>query len=174
MTTKLIGYERRKYDYEIREELIAKFKALPEDEQKSPSVREDFQNQYKLVLAQLEIDNAKREKERFENNLKAFFEDPKGVITELDGIRGRSFDLGELLISYGIAKTTIKRHQKGKGILIGKGTLGEHIISNFLVTAKIGDETLAVEVGSSNDKRERERTMTMVAAQLAFQIAKKS
>jgi len=170
--TKLIGYERSKYDYEIRQELIAKFKALPENEQKSLYVKEEFQNQYKLALAQLQVEKAKRDKERFENNLNAFLEDPKGAIAELNEECHRCFDLGELLISYGIAKTTIKRY--GKGALVHKGTLAEHISSNFKVTAKIGDETLEMELASSNDKRDKDRSMAHVAAILANKIANKS
>ncbi len=170
MTTKLIGYEYGKNEHDIRREFLTKFKDLPENDRKSIVIQEAFQSEFKLALTKLEIDNAKRQKERFEHNLKAFLEDPKGVLNELDELRRGTWDLGELLISYGIAKTTIKRN-KGKGVLVGKGTIGEHTMSNFKVTATIGKHTLEMEIAGSNDKLDKERSMTMVAAILANNIA---
>jgi hypothetical protein len=170
MTTKLIGYECGKDEHDIRREFMSKFNALSENDRKSIVIQENFQNEFKLALTQLEVDKTKRQKERFEHNLKAFLEDPKGVLNEFDELRRGALDLGELLISYGIAKTTIKRN-KGKGVLVGKGTIGEHTRSNFKVTATIGKHTLEMEVAGSNDKRDKERSMIMVAAILAKKIA---
>ena len=84
MTTKLIGYERGKDEHALRQEFLTKFKALPENEQKSLYVKENFQNEFKLALTQLIVDNHKRELKRFEHNLKVLIEDPKGAIAELN------------------------------------------------------------------------------------------
>jgi hypothetical protein len=173
MTNKLIGYEQGKNDYDIRREFLTRFKALPENEQKSIYIQEEFQNEFKLALAKLEIEKANRQKERYEHNLKTFLEDPKEILKELDEVRGQCFDLGECLISYGIAKTTIKRN-KGKGELVHKGTIGEHTRSTFKVTAKIGKHTLEMDMAGSNDKRDKERSMGLVAVMLANKIANKS
>jgi len=171
MTTNLIGFDSCNYESTLRQKFLDRFNATPKEQQKS--IKESLQNEFKLALVQLDVDKHKRQKERFENNLKAFLEDPNGILNELNGLCGSCFTLGEILISYGIAKTTIKR-QKGKGILVHKGTIAEHTMSNFLVTAKIGDETLSIEIGGSNDKNDKERSMAMVSAMLAKKIVENS
>jgi hypothetical protein len=155
---------------EIRKQFVDRYNSTPEDQR--VAIKEQLQKEYEAAIAEHEADIAKQKKESYEHNLNAFLNDPKGVIEELNQLRGRAFDMGELLIHYGIATATIKR-QKGKGTLIGKGTLGEHTISNFLVTVKIGEETFSTEVGSANDKRDKERTMASVAAQFALEIARR-
>ncbi len=165
---KLKPYEPCTPDWELKQTFREKFNNLPEHEKEAS--KKIIQEEYLQALEQLKIEIDEKQKERYEHNLKSFLEDPKGMIDELNVIRGRTFDLGEVLVGYGIATTTIKR-QKGKGVLVGKGTLAEHTKSNFLVTAKIGDKTLSMAVASSNDRRDKERSMTMVAAILAEQIA---
>jgi hypothetical protein len=170
MTIKLIGYSRIKDDYQIKQEFLERFNSTPKEQQES--IKATLQKEYLIAVAENEADIKRKEKERYEHNLKAFIADPKGVIDELNELCRRSFDLGEMLISYGIAKTTIKR--QGKGTLVNKGTIGEHIQSNFIVTARIGDETLSMALASSNDRRDKERSMSSVAAQLALKIAGKN
>ena len=153
--------------YLVREKFVKKYNALPDDQKESQKAI--IQNEFNAAIAEYESDILKQRETIKQENLQAFLEDPKGVLKEIDETRGQAFDIGEELISYGIATATIKRF--GKGHLIGKGTIGEHTCSNFSVTAKIGTHTLTREIAGSNDRRDKDRSMALTACQLAIMIS---
>jgi len=152
--------------YQLRQKFIDKYKSLPDDQKESQ--KEIIQAEFNSAVSEHEEDISKQQKEIKQENLKSFLDDPKGILQEINETRGRSFSIGEQLISYGIATTTIKRF--GKGELVHKGTLAEHIRSNFKITAKIGTHTLTEELAGSNDKRDKDSSMAMIASRLAGMI----
>lgn len=104
-------------------------------------------------------------------NAAAFLAAPQVVLDLLDEERGRSLDLGEILMAYGIASVKVKRG-KGKGRQVGAGTLGQGTISPFDVTVTIGDRVRVIEAGSRNDRHSKRDLESFAAAQAAFAIAR--
>ena len=102
-------------------------------------------------------------------NVAAFLADPERGVKVLQEECGRTLDLGGLLLSYGIATCTIKRH--GKGEMMYKGALAEGTISNFTVSARIEDKVLVEEMGSRNDRQSKDSTRSFVVGKLAINLA---
>ncbi len=153
--------------YLVREKFLKRYNALPDDQKESQKAI--IQNEFNAAVVEYESDILKQREEISNENLQAFLEDPKGVLKEINEFRGQAFNIGELLILYGIATATIKRF--GKGQMVHKGTLAEHTRSNFSVTAKIGSHTLTREIAGSNDKQDKDRSMALTAWQLAIMIS---
>ncbi len=103
-------------------------------------------------------------------NAAAFLADPKAVLDYLDAERGRTFDLGEMALIYGIASVTMKRG-KGRGDKVGKGTLAEGTISPFVCTVRIGDRQIVTECGSRNDRHSKQGTQAFAVTRAVLDIA---
>lgn len=104
-----------------------------------------------------------------DQNAQVFLANPKETIEQLLKEAGRTFDLGEMLLLYDIATVTLKRY--GKGNFIGKGTLGEGTISNFIATVTIGTHKQKIEVGSRNDNRSKDHAKAFAACIVAKELA---
>ena len=126
-------------------------------------------DEYVAALAKAESETEARRKEASVINAQAFLADPATAIKELREKGCRTFSLGEMLLGKGIATATQKRH--GKGVTLLPGSDFSYIGSNFTVTARIGNKTLTEEVTSSNDYRDKDNNLSMVAEHLARQIA---
>lgn len=103
-------------------------------------------------------------------NTQCFLDNPEAVLQELDDQRGRTFDLGELLIWNGIASVSLKRN--GKGFLIGKGSDYAHTVSPFVATIKIGPHTFVMDTGCANDRRSKDDAKATTASLSAKWYAK--
>ncbi len=122
------------------------------------------------LAAEAEEHRIKGERKRIAAlNAAAFLANPAAIIAELDEERGRTFDLGEMALIYGIASVTLKR--AGRGTLVGKGTLGQGTISPFDATVRIGDRVVTVETASRNDRYSKDNATAHAATRALLQIA---
>jgi hypothetical protein len=129
--------------------------------------KDDLQVQYTVAHEQAKKDLVKARQAVAAQNTAAFLANPKQGVEALTG--QSCLTVGELILCYGIG--TVKSTRKGKGVLIGKNTLAEGTISQFTVSARIGDKGLTEECGSRNDRRSKENMETMVITHLAHQLA---
>jgi hypothetical protein len=129
--------------------------------------KDALQAEYTAATEQAKKDLVKARQTVADQNTAAFLANPKQGVEALSG--SSCLTIGELLQCYGVG--TVKSTRQGKGVLIGKGTLGEGTISQFKVAARIGDKGLIQECGSRNDRRSKEDMEAMVLTRLARLLA---
>jgi len=148
----------------IRQSFLARITPNMTTEEKAA-----LNSEFQAVLVSEEHAFQKVINEIGDQNAQIFLANPKKILEQLSIEAGRTFDLGEMLLLYGIANVTLKR--QGKGVFIGKGTLGEGTISQFVATVTIGTKKQTVEIGSRNDHRSKEDAKAFAACIAAKELA---
>jgi len=122
-------------------------KVIPDMNQEEKDI---LNREFQEALAVAKKEHADKRKQVGEENAKLFLTDPVSAVVQMYADKSDMWYLGEMLDIYGIGKVTMKRF--GKGTFVGKNTMGEGTISNFHMKAEIGDQVLAEDVGSRNDR----------------------
>lgn len=130
--------------------------------------KDALQAEFAAAIDQAKKDLVKERQTIAAQNTQAFLANPKQGVEALTG--KSCLTVGELILCYGIG--TVKSTRQGKGVLVGKNTLGEGTISQFKVAARIGDKGLIQECGCRNDRYSKEGTEAMVMTHLAHQLAR--
>lgn len=154
-------YEIKK---DVRNDFIQKLK-----EANTAKERKAIEKEAKDSLALRKTQIEERRKQISKQNTDAFLSNPRKAVDELIKEGGLSFDLGEMLLFRGIGNVTSKR--TGKGQVVGKGTDFSYTLSNYRITAQIGEHVLVKEIGSANNANDVRRAQSFVVGTLAKQIA---
>ena len=165
-------FDKSKTVQEVRERFLARITPNMDAGAKA-ALQTQFQQAVDVAVAQAEKEVEQQAKTIAASNCQAFLAAPIEVLDALQQAAGRSYDLGDALQWNGIVTVTSKRH--GKGVEIGKGTIGRHTQSQFIAVAVCDPYHLEVETAcNASDHWSKARMHANVAEQLARSIAAKA
>lgn len=129
--------------------------------------KDNLNREFQEALALAKTEHRAKNNQVGKENTQFFLENPVSAIMQMYSGNCMWY-IGEILNIYGIGNTTMKRF--GKGTFVGKGTMGEGTISQFHMTATIGDRVLQEDTGCRNDRHSKNEAQMSTLGLLGSKI----
>ena len=136
-------------------------------EDMTPEERTELEAAYTEAMLKDRDKHYENRKQIAEENTQFFLENPVSAIMQMYSENDMWY-IGEILNIYGIGNTTMKRF--GKGTFVGKGTMGEGTISQFHMTATIGNQVMQEDTGCRNDRHSKNEAQRSTLGLLGSRI----